>query len=159
MCDSQCLVDLHEIQDATTAKFKIKDKINEIILKVEEGRGGKIENFKIDTTFLQQESNFDPMNPATWKKKSIKDEWDKASKAGMHGLIVLAAISKETVPRHCPEAINQKEYSMALDQMLLHDFLLHRPIETRLLNESFFVQKGKSGCKAYVLYMTLKIYK
>ena len=74
------------------------------------------------------------MNPATWKKKSIKDEWDKASNDdGMHGLIVLAAISKEAVPCYCPRAINQKEYSMALDQMLLHDFLLHqRPIETRL---------------------------
>ena len=117
MCDSHCLVDLHEIQDATTAKSKIKDKINEIILKVEEGRGGKIENFKIGKTFLQQESNFDPMNPATWKKKSIKDEWDKASDGGMHGLIVLAAISEEAVPHHCPRSINQKEYSMALDQM------------------------------------------
>ena len=103
---------------------------------------------------------FDPLNSYTWRKKGISSRWQDHKKEdyGRDGLVVLGAITRETMPERCRESgqIDQEDFALAMEQKLLHHYLLSHP-DPRVVNDSFSTGRAtEDRCYAYAVYMAFR---
>ena len=175
-CDN--LVDIRGLTELKHTKNKIVDKIKDIITSLEIGRGQRVAKIYIGKTYIQrrkkrkknilkrtkskrttsksQGRNLDPMDGKTWRVDGISDRWkDHRSKDyGKDGMVVLAAVTKEAIPPRCWDRIKKEDYAFAIEQRLLHHFLI-ATADQRVVNQGFCTggtNKNKSA--AYAIYMT-----
>ena len=158
-CDA--VVDLRREQNLERAEEKLIDLVRNNISSLEIGTGKKVEKFYIGKTYVQKNKrcqHFDPMNHQTWKKKGICDRWGKHRNEfyGKDGLVVLGVVDKEAVPSECRGKIRQESYALALEQGLLHHFMIKDP-DNRIANETFSTgqteKKTSIGHPVYMAYV------
>ena len=71
-------------------------------------------------------------------------------------MVVLGAITKQTMPERCRDRVHQEDFALAMEQKLLHHYLLSHP-DPRVVNESFSTgQVTKDKCYAYAVYMAFR---
>ena len=118
----------------------------------------------IGKTYLQRKrkagggfKKFDPDDHHTWKKNGISSRWGehKHKDYGRDGLVVLGAITRETVNKTCRGRVHQEDFALAMEQKLLHHYLLsHSDPKVPVVNETFTTGRTtKRRCIAYVIYM------
>ena len=72
-------------------------------------------------------------------------------------MVVLGAITKQTMPERCRDRVHQEDFALAMEQKLLHHYLLSHP-DPRVVNESFSTgQVTKDKCYAYAVYMAFSM--
>ena len=102
---------------------------------------------------------FDPLNSNTWKKKGISSRWQdhKKHNYGRDGLVVLGAITRETMPERSSQ-VNQEHFALAMEQKLLHHYLLSHPDpKVPVVNETFSTgATTKQVSYAYAVYMAFR---
>ena len=70
--------------------------------------------------------------------------------------MVLGAITRETMPERCRGRVHQEDFALAMEQKLLHHYLLSHP-DPRVVNDSFSTgQLTKDKCSAYAVYMAFR---
>ena len=98
---------------------------------------------------------FNPLNHHTWKKNGISSRWGshKHEDYGRDGLVVLGAITKQTVPERCRDRVHQEDFTLAMEQKLLHHYLLSHP-DSRVVNDTFTAGRPpERNHYAYAVYM------
>ena len=101
---------------------------------------------------------FNHMDHKTWKKNGISSRWTTHKKEdyGRDGMVVLATVPKAAIPKHV-KSIHHEQYALALQQKLLHHFLLTEA-DPRITNNTFGTGSiGKKGSVAYALYMAFRL--
>ena len=167
VCDASCLVNLVG-KDSKKAKEELKDKLDELFQDLELQTERRVKKYYIGKTFIKRRRNpnsrrtfakFDPMDPSTWKKNGISSRWGchKKMEYGRDGLVVLAAVTKDSVPQQCRHEVHQEQYALALEQMLLHHYKLD--IGDERLDNDTFTAGGPDGGKsiAYAIYVTFTL--
>ena len=100
---------------------------------------------------------FDPLKHHTWKKNGISSRWQDHKKQdyGRDGLVVLGAITRETMPERCSQ-VHQEHFALAMEQQLLHHYRLSH-YDPRVVNETFSTEATTTkGCYAYAVYMAFR---
>ena len=144
---------------STTAKCAKDDVIKHASKVLDHvAQKGKVKEFYIGKTYIREKRKFDIKNFETWDLTGIQSRWDthKKKSYGESGMLVMAAIDQESIPSDLKH-ITKEEYSLALEQDLLHQYKLFEP-DPRVANKSF--KKGRTdGDKspAYALYLTYRI--
>ena len=150
-------------------KRKLKRKLEDTIqaLQIESGR--TIAKIYIGKTYILQKKKrgggrgyetFDPLDHSTWKKTGISSRWQfhKDEDYGRDGLVVLGAITRETMPERCRESgqVDQEDLALAMEQRLLHHYRLSHP-DPRVVNKTFDTGKTtRQHCIAYAVYMAFR---
>ena len=120
---------------------------------------GEVIQFYFGKTYIRKKSEaFDIENHETWDLTGIQSRWDthKKKSYGKSGMLVMAAIDQESIPPDLKD-ITKEEYSLALEQALLHQYKLFKP-DPRVVNETF--KKGRTDgnkSEAYGLYIAYRI--
>ena len=147
VCDSSCLVRLEQTFDVDTAVKSLCKKLEDNIQELEMN-DRVVKSFYIGKTYIKKRrkrgggfQRFDPMDPTTWRKKGISSRWGKHKSQGRHGLIVLTAVTRNTIPTN-----NQQEYALMLEQRVLHHYRIINE-DPRLQNDTF--SEGKRGEMSY----------
>ena len=146
--------DLSGQTEVKAVKKKLIAQLEDTIkaLQIESGR--KIAKIYIGKTYQR----FYPLKHHTWKKNGISSRWGehKHKDYGRDGLVVLGAITRETMPERCRGRVHQEDFALAMEQKLLHHYLLSHP-DPRVVNETFTTgQATKDKCHAYAIYMAFR---
>ena len=99
---------------------------------------------------------FDRLNPNTWKMTGISSRWREHHRNhyGRDGLVVLCAITRETVPEGSP--MSQGDLALAIEQKLLHHYLLSHP-DPRVVNKTLADgHLAEHNYHAYAVYMAFR---
>ena len=99
---------------------------------------------------------FECLNSNTWRMKGISDRWREHHRRdyGRDGLVVLCAITRETVPEGSP--MSQEDLALAMEQKLLHHYLLSH-LDLRVVNETFTAgHLAQHNYHAYAVYMAFR---
>lgn len=107
---------------------------------------------------IKRYATFDPLKPCTWRKTGISDRWKshKHSAYGRDGLVVLGAITKQTVPKEIRRRVHREDFALAMEQILLHYFRLYQP-DSRVENKTFTAGSApQNKYPAYAIYMTFR---
>ena len=146
-------------------KRKLVRQLESTVRELELQSDRTIDKIYIGKTFIQRRRNpgggfkaVDPINHHTWKKNGISSRWQvhRHEDYGRDGMVVLAAITKETMPERCRDRVHQEHFALAMEQKLLHHYLLSHP-DPRVVNESFSTgQTTKHRCSAYAVYMAFR---
>ena len=157
-------------------KTKLIAQLEQTIKDLESGEflsDRTIAKVYIGKTYLQRKrkqgggfQKFDPDDHHTWKKNGISSRWGdhkkkkpskdgKDGRDGRDGLVVLGAITRETVLNTCRGRVHQEDFALAMEQKLLHHYLLSRSDpKVPVVNETFTTGRTtKRRCIAYVIYM------
>ncbi len=140
----------------------MSQKIEDCMEKITEGWERPIKKFYIGKSHFHSRRNcsFSPENPATWRlENGINQRYrDHLSMDhGRNGLIVLAVVTKESIPLSCLRSsyiLHQEEYSLILEKRLIQHFRN----DSRLANRT--QEPGKTDNEnsiAYAVYMTFTI--
>ena len=119
---------------------------------------GFVHSFYIGRTYIPklERSKFSRLRSNTWKKTGISSRWDD-HKSNKHGMFVLAAISRESLPPKCRAKRNQKDYALAIEQRLIHHFMFDKP-DDRLQNETIAIgEKSEARHPAYAIYIAFAL--
>ena len=148
------------------------DKAGEMMIKhankclhcIEKCRGKKVQRVYFGKTCIHHRTSIkDRLRQYTWGKERIRQRWMDHSKGkegrlnyGKDGMVVLAAISEESLPQCCQgnSRYHQEDYALALEQRLIHHFMFTKA-DQRLYNHT--VTAGRSDKRyspAYAVYMT-----
>lgn len=167
VCDASCLVGLEGI-DVIAAKDELLTQLTNIFEEIELQTDCKVKKFYIGKAIVKKRKSrggprsfvpFNPMDPLTWKKSGISSRWcaHRDKEYGKDGLVVLGAVTRDSVPKVCHGRVNQEQYAIALQQMILHQLML-REGDDRLENESFLVGGADGGKSvAYAIYVTFTL--
>ena len=146
-------------------KRKLVRKLEDTITALQIGSERTIAKIYIGKTFIRQRRKpgggyrtFKPEDHHTWKKNGISSRWQdhKHEDYGRDGLVVLGAITRETMPERCRGRVHQEDFALAMEQKLLHHYLLSHP-DPRVINESFSTgQATKDKSYAYAVYMAFR---
>ena len=101
---------------------------------------------------------FKHMDSNTWRKNGISSRWTTHKKEdyGRDGMVVLATVPKAAIPKHI-KSVHQEQYTLALEQKLLHHFLLTEA-DPRITNNTFGTGSiGKKASVAYALYLAFRL--
>ena len=141
-------------------KQKLIAQLESTVRELELQSDRTIAKIYIGKTYIQRRKKgggkghqkLNPLKHHTWKKNGISDRWGDHKKQdyGRDGLVVLGAITRETMPERCRESgqIDQEDFTLAMEQKLLHHYLLSHP-DPRVVNESFSTgQTTKNKCYA-----------
>ena len=120
----------------------------------------------IGKTFIQRRKKaggrryqkFHPLKHHTWKKNGISSRWHdhKHEDYGRDGLVVLGVVTRDTMPERCRDRVHQEHFALAMEQKLLHHYLLSHP-DPRVVNESFSTgQTTHDKRYAYAVYMAFR---
>ena len=159
------LADLGSETTVKGIKQRLIEKLEDTVRALETGSGRKIVNIYIGKTFIKQRVRqdgmgyqiFNPLNPLSWSMQGINSYWEdhKRKEHGRDGLVVLGAITRETMPERCRDRVHQEDFALAMEQKLLHHYLLSHP-DPRVVNKTFFTKYMKRSQYAYGLYMTFR---
>ena len=146
-------------------KHKLVKKLKDTVTALQIGSTKKIAKIYIGKTFIQRRRNpgggFKTLNPLdhhTWKKNGISSRWSehKNKEYGRDGLVVLGAITRETVPEKCRDRLHQEDFTLAMEQKLLHHYIISHP-DPRVVNETFSTGRATHNkCHAYAVYMAFR---
>ena len=147
-------------------KQKLIAQLESTVRELELHSDRTIAKIYIGKTFIQRRKkgggrgyqNLNPLKHHTWKKNGISSRWHvhKHEDYGRDGLVVLGAITKQTMPERCRDRVHQEDFALAMEQKLLHHYLLSHP-DPRVVNESFTAgQATKDKCYAYAVYMAFR---
>ena len=146
-------------------KHKLVKKLKDTIRALQIGSSKKIAKIYIGKTFIQQRrkpgggfKTFDPLDHHTWRKNGISSRWSehKNKEYGRDGLVVLCAITRKTVPKKCRDRLHQEDFTLAMEQKLLHHCIISHP-DPRVVNETFTAgQAPKRNHYAYAVYMAFR---
>ena len=95
---------------------------------------------------------FDPLNHNTWKKEGISGRWSDHKKQdyGRDGMVVLCAITRDTVPGR---EMHQEEFTLDMERYLIE----HYWDDPRLANDTYRPgQRSGRSYEAYALYMAFR---
>ena len=167
VCDASCLVGLEGI-DVIAAKDELLSQLSKIFDEIELQTDCKVKKFYIGKAIIKKRKSrgrqrtyvpFNPMDPYTWKKSGVSSRWcaHRDKEYGKDGLVVLGAVTRDSVPNVCHGKVNQEQYAIALQQMILHHLMLIVG-DDRLQNETFLVS-GTDGGKsiAYAIYVAFTL--
>ena len=163
-CDK--LVDLTKSDTVDKAKDKLIGHVHGLLDDIERQTDKVVEKYYIGKTYVARRRKragngfmtFDHMDSNTWRKNGISSRWatHKKEDYGRDGMVVLATVPKAAIPKHV-KSIHQEQYTLALEQMLLHHFRLTKP-DPRITNNTFGTGGiGKKGSVAYALYMAFRL--
>ena len=104
---------------------KIIEKLEDTLTALQIGSGRKIAKFYIGMTFVPRRKgskNFDPLNNNTWKKNGISSRWvdHKKTDYGRDGMVVLCAITRDTVPPS--DGKHQEDFTLDMEQRLIRHY-------------------------------------
>ena len=93
----------------------------------------------------------DPLNHNTWKKEGISGRWGDHKKQdyGRDGMVVLCAITRDTVPGR---EMHQEDFTLDMEQYLIG----HYWDDPRLANRTYNTGQRSSRYYAYALYMAFR---
>ena len=141
-----------------TATVQVKAHVVKCIDELEKGRESEVKYFYVGKTYIRGKKHhkFDPGDSSTWRTKGVSDRYDDhcEERYGKDGLIVLAVITKWSIPEECRNSwsiMNPEEYALTLEKRLTEEFVeigdqrLHPTIYSGRLDQ------GKS--EAYAVYM------
>ena len=146
-------------------KKKLIEHLKQTVRELELQSDRTIAKIYIGKSYVQQRQKrgggkgyqkFDPQKHDTWRKNGISSRWGEHKKKdyGRDGLVVLGVFTKETVHKICRGRVHQEDFALAMEQMLLHHYLLSHHPDPRVVNESFATGKTtQKNCVAYVVYM------
>ena len=155
-------VDLTGERNVKQIKRKLIQQLGETVKALEFHSDRKIANIYIGKTFVKQKrkhgrgfQTFRTSDHHTWKKNGISSRWRDHRKQdyGRDGLVVLGVLTRQSLPKECSRRIHQEHLALAMEQKLLHHYLLSEP-DSRVVNETFTagnLDHGKSF--AYAVYM------
>ena len=162
------LVDIRGLTQLKHAKNKIADKIEDIIISLENGGEQRVAKIYIGKTYIRceepqegQDQKVDPMESSTWSLGGITSGWNDHIKNeegyAKDGIIVLAAVTKEAIPSRCRDRIKKEDYAIAIKQALLHHFRI-TTTDQRVVNKTFHPGKlDWDKSPAYAIYMTFAL--
>ena len=139
---------------------QVRNKVCQCIEDLEAGRKKKVKRFYFGKTYVrqkQQDPRFFPDDPSSWRVKGIYDRYNFHFKQpyGRCGLIVLAVITENSIPKECAQKwyiTEPEEYALTLEKRLIQYYLERE--DPRLRNTSTEPgSKDKRGSPAYVVYM------
>ena len=150
-----------------STKTEVKDIKKELIAQLEGiirdlelQSDRQIAKIYIGKTFIEprEDGILDPLIPTTWRMDGISSRWGehKHKDYGRDGLVVLGAITRETMPERCRDRVHQEDFTLAMEQKLLHHYLLSHP-DPRVVNETFTAgQPPRYNHDVYALYMAFR---
>ena len=151
--------------EVETIKQKLIAQLESTVRELELQSDRTIAKIYIGKTYIKQRKKpkggyqkINPLRHHTWKKNGIKSRWHdhKHEDYGRDGLVVLGAITRETMPERCRGRVHQEDFALAMEQKLLHHYLLSHP-DPRVINETFSTgQATKNKCSAYAVYMAFR---
>ena len=158
--------DIAGLTDVEAIKQRLIDQLENTVRQLEHNSHRTIANIYIGKTYIPQRKKpggqgyltFDPLNKNTWKMEGIGDRWSdhRYEGYGRDGLVVLGAITRETMPERCRGRVHQEDFALAMEQMLLHHYLLSHP-DPRVVNETFSTgQATRTKRHAYAVYMAFR---
>ena len=125
-----------QAKPADQAQRELIDRVNGILLDLSSERFNRrgVMTFYIGKTYIierAQGQRFDHMNPQTWTFEGIRGRWTDHEREGDTGLIVIAAVPPSAVPQNMmPRGARVFDhYTVALEQMLLHHFMIFEPTQ------------------------------
>lgn len=139
-----------------SATRKVQEKAMMCIEDLEEKRKRKIHRFYIGKSSLLKRAScqFNPNNADSWKLDTISSRYTHHCKEGRNCLIVLAVITKKSIPFDCYMSwyiVQKEEYALTLEKRVIQ----YNRKDPRLSNPHTYYPGGKSKKKtaAYVIYM------
>ena len=170
------LCDLGNDTTVRAATDKLLKHIDSLLLKystiVQDGKRYKsISQIHIGKTLIsggQGATHIERMNAETWETKGISSRWGKSYKDEYKVMIVLAAITEDTLPRAAQEAHGlefsrrrrylTEQYALSLEGSLITHYLFDQP-DPRLDNKGTATGKqsdtAEGDHKHFVVYMCL----
>ena len=160
-------------RDVNKLSKKLKDTIESLEIGPSDYERSPIKYYYIGKTYIRQKKkrgsgfqDFNHMKEDTWKKKGISSRYKSHSTKdyGRDGLVVLAAITREALPRDHLKYITQEDYALILEQRLTHHLLINER-DDRVCNATFGEgrRQGKpqddsdeKRAYAYAIYMAFK---
>ena len=160
-------------RDVKKLSKKLKDTIKSLEIGPIGNKGRAIEYYYIGKTYIRQKKkrgggfqDFNHTKEDTWRKKGISSRYKSHSTKyyGRDGLVVLAAITREALPRDHLKYITQEDYALILEQRLTHHLLINER-DDRVCNATFGEgrRQGKpqddsdeKRAYAYAIYMAFK---
>ena len=160
-------------RDVEKLSQKLKDTIQSLEIGPIDYEGSEIQYYYIGKTYIHRRKKrgggfqkFNHMEEHTWRKNGISSRYKYHSKRyyGRDGLVVLAAITRDTLPRDHLPRITQEDYALILEQRLIHHLLINER-DDRVCNATF--SEGRRQRKpqddydekrayAYAIYMAFK---
>ena len=137
------------------------DDIKHVLIKNIKSQIGSsdVQQFCIGKTFItpRYQSGFNTTDPTTWSEQGLKSRWyNKYCKEGYDEMVVVAAISAETLPDHRQSNGWKEQYTLSLEQELINHFMWSEN-EQRLANATTDPGgKCTQDKEAYVLYVAVK---
>ena len=156
------LVDLGIDTPISTMEQRLIAQLESTVRELERHSGRRIAKIYIGKTYIPRRRApgggfvpFDRLNPNTWRMDGIGNRWrDHRRDYGKDGLVVLSAITRETVPKG--SRMSQEDLALALEQRLLHHHLLVQP-DPRVVNETFTAgHLAERNYHAYAVYMAFR---
>ena len=131
---------------------KIMAKLKDTLTALQNGSGRTIAKFYIGKTFVTRKRGFifDPDDNNTWKKDGIGSRWGNHKKEcyGEDGMVVLCAITKDTVPFGAT-CMHQEDFTLDMKQRLIR----HYREDARLVNTTEDPGLLANRDIAYAIYM------
>ena len=163
--DKAVIIEKKSIKEASGI---VQERIEECFKRIGEGWGRPIDKIYIGKSFIstRKEETFDPSKPATWKLDGIDGRYQDHIKKdyGRNGLIVVAVVTEESIPRQCKEdecITHQEEYALMLEKRLIERFQKDPTAlqGAKLVNDPHYTpgKMGKKKSVAYVVYMAFTI--
>ena len=146
-------------EDVKKLSKKLKDTIYDLEIGPIDRKGSTIKYYYIGKTYIHRRKKkkdkygrggyqkFNHMEEHTWIKKGISSRYKSHSTKnyGRDGLVVLAAITKDVLPKPRLRHITQEDYALILEQRLTHHMLI-KERDPRLYNTTF--SEGRRQRKA-----------
>ena len=160
------LADLGSETTVKGIKQRLVEKLADTVRALEKGSDRKIAKIYIGKTFIKQRIRqegqgyqiFNPLDPYSWNIHGISCRWGahRNEGYGRDGLVVLGAITKETMPESCRDQVHHEDFALAMEQKLLHHYVLSHP-DPRVVNRSFETRHVLQRSQyAYALYMAFR---
>lgn len=170
-------------RDVKKLSKKLKDTIQSLEIGPIDYEGSAIQYYYIGKTYIHRRKKrgggyqkFNHMKDHTWRKEGISSRYKSHSTKyyGRDGLVVLAAITRDTLPRDHLPRITQEDYALILEQRLTHHLLINER-DDRVYNATFnegrrqrkprgvdrntdesSADSDEKGAYAYAIYMAFK---
>ena len=130
---------------------------------IKKDRNRLVQHFYIGKTHIRarQDREFDPTDTTSWDMTGIRGRFQahRQTHYGRDGLIVLAVVTRETIPADCMDMqyiIHQEEYTLILERRLIERFTAAG--DQRLANRGTDPGNTDRGASSgYVVYMTFAL--
>ena len=132
-------------RDVKKLSKKLKETIKSLKIGPIDREGSEIQHYYIGKTYIHRRrkrgsgfQKFNHMKEHTWRKNGISSRYKSHSTKnyGRDGLVVLAAITRDTLPRDHLQRITQEDYALILEQRLTHHLLINKR-DARVYNATF----------------------